>query len=31
MQAFYSFISPVPGFDRDNLIPAIPVLAWVMS
>jgi hypothetical protein len=27
MQALDSFISPVPGFKGDILIPAIPVLA----
>jgi hypothetical protein len=28
MQALDSFISPVPGFDGDILISAIPILAW---
>jgi hypothetical protein len=27
MQAFDSFISPVPSFDSDILIPVIPILA----
>jgi hypothetical protein len=27
MQALDNFISPVPGFDSDILIPAIPVSA----
>jgi hypothetical protein len=31
MQAFDSFISPVPGFDDDILILVIPVLAWPPS
>jgi hypothetical protein len=31
MQALDNFISPIPGFDDDIPIPAIPVLAWPPS
>jgi hypothetical protein len=31
MQALDSFISPIPGFDGDILIPAVPVLAGLLE
>jgi hypothetical protein len=31
MQALDSFISPIPGFEGDILILAIPVLTWSPS
>jgi hypothetical protein len=31
MQALDNFISPLPDFDGDIPIPAVPVLAWLLG